>query len=245
LSDLFPRGRDPTRLFSFHIPDQANDPKGLSPIMFHPPCEVLERGGVKFQVSQWLRQSGALADAPSLQGCGASSFPTSGGEPFPARKRCRAIKRSAQSRQSARRSHWRRTGSRLPESSTVHSVLVAAGRPWVLNCVSAFRVDHVNRLSWTQKLDLPNQLFQQPFVGGHLVIGCCQHDNPERELLEIVLKLETFVDRQEDVLTAFDSRDQNVILLARPSQVSDRIDGRSRQDRSNAWSQARIDALVD
>jgi hypothetical protein len=78
-------------------------------------------------------------------------------------------------------------------------------------------------------LDLPNQLFQHPLVRGHLVIGCRQHDNPERELLEIVLKLETFVDSQEDVITAFDFPDKDVILLARPSQVSDRIDGRSRR----------------
>jgi hypothetical protein len=35
-----------------NIPDQANDPQGLRPIMLHPPREVLERGGVKFQVSQ-------------------------------------------------------------------------------------------------------------------------------------------------------------------------------------------------
>ena len=35
-----------------NIPDQANDPQGLRPIMLHPPREVLERVGVKFQVSQ-------------------------------------------------------------------------------------------------------------------------------------------------------------------------------------------------
>ena len=102
----------------------------------------------------------------------------------------------------------------------------------------------MNRVSWAQKSDLPNQLFQYSLVGRHLVIGCCQHNNPERELLEIVLKLEAFVDSQEDIITPFDFPDKNVILLARPSQVSDRIDGRSRQAGSNSWGQARIDALV-
>jgi hypothetical protein len=60
-----------------------------------------------------------------------------------------------------------------------------------------------------------------------------------------VLKLESLIDRQEDIITAFDSWDQNVILLARLSQVSDRIDGKLRQAGSNSWSQAKIDALVD
>src|ERR1035437_9630875 len=110
-----------------NIPDQTDDPKGLRPIMFHPPREVLERGGVKFQVSQWLRQARALAHAPSLLAGGASSFPISGGEPFPVRTRCRATERSAQSRQSARRPHWRRTGSQLPPSSTLYAVAVAVG----------------------------------------------------------------------------------------------------------------------
>jgi hypothetical protein len=61
-------------------------------------------------------------------------------------------------------------------------------------------------------LDLLNQIPQQPFVGGHLVVRGCQNDDPERELLEIVLKLETFVDRQEDIIPAFDSLDENVVL---------------------------------
>ena len=47
-----------------NIADQPNDPKRLRPIMLHPPGEVLEGGGVKFQVSQWLRQAGAIAHAP-------------------------------------------------------------------------------------------------------------------------------------------------------------------------------------
>jgi hypothetical protein len=73
--------------------------------------------------------------------------------------------------------------------------------------MSTFGVNHVNYLSGTQKLDLPNQIFQQPLVGGHLVVRGCQNDDPERELLEIVLKLKTFVDRQEDIIQAFDSLD--------------------------------------
>src|ERR1035437_2850709 len=95
--------------------------------MFHPPREVLERVGVKLQVSQWLRQARAPADVPSLQAGGASSSPISGGELSRVRTRCRATKRSAQSRQSARRSHWRRTGFQLPASSTVYSVSMAGG----------------------------------------------------------------------------------------------------------------------
>jgi len=84
-------------------------------------------------------------------------------------------------------------------------------------------------MSWAHLLDLPNQLFQQPLVGGHLVVGCRQNDNTEGELFEIVLKLDSLVDSQEDIETAFDFRDKNAVLLARPSQVSDRLDGRSRQ----------------
>jgi hypothetical protein len=60
-----------------------------------------------------------------------------------------------------------------------------------------------------------------------------------------VLKLETFVDRQEDVKSAFDFRNKNVILEARPSQVLDRLNGDSRQFRPQPSSEARIDALVD
>src|ERR1017187_6506229 len=92
----------------------------------------------------------------------------------------------------------------------------------------AIRVAHVNQMSWAQLLDLPNQIPQQPLVAGHLVIGCRQHDNPEGELFESVLKLETPVDSQEDIITAFDFRDKNVVPLARPSQVSDRVHGRLR-----------------
>src|ERR1039458_866236 len=92
----------------------------------------------------------------------------------------------------------------------------------------AIRVAHVNQMSWAHVLDLPNQLPQQPLVGGHLVIGCRQHDNPEGELFESVLKLETPVDCQEDIITAFDFRDKNVVPLARPSQVSARVHGRLR-----------------
>src|ERR1019366_8038579 len=113
--------------FPLNVPDQANDPQGLRPIVFHPPREVLERGGVKFQACQWLRPARAPADALWLPGCGASSFPTSEGEPFPFPTRCRAKQRSAQSPQSARRSHWRHIESRLPPSSTVYSVSVAGG----------------------------------------------------------------------------------------------------------------------
>src|SRR5450756_917193 len=105
-----------------NIPDQTNDPKGLRPIMFHPPREILERGGVKFQVSQWFRRARALADAPSLPVGGASSSPISVGGPFPALTQCRATMISARSRQSARHSHWRRTGSQRPASFTVYSV---------------------------------------------------------------------------------------------------------------------------
>ena len=43
------RKTDPAPL---NIPDQANDPEGLRPVLFHPPSEVFKRGGVKFQVSQ-------------------------------------------------------------------------------------------------------------------------------------------------------------------------------------------------
>jgi hypothetical protein len=111
--------------------------------------------------------------------------------------------------------------------------------------MSTFRVNHMNYVSGTQKLDLPNQLIQQPFVGGHLVIGCREYDNPERELCEVVLKLKAFVDRQEGIITAFDSLDENVVLFARPPQVSDSIDRRLREAGLNSRSQARIDALVD
>jgi hypothetical protein len=37
------------------IPDQANNSNGLRAIVLNPPSEVLERSGVKFQVSQWFR----------------------------------------------------------------------------------------------------------------------------------------------------------------------------------------------
>src|ERR1022692_1057238 len=45
----------PAERLPLDIPDQANDPKGLRPVMFHPPREVLERGGVKLQACQRLR----------------------------------------------------------------------------------------------------------------------------------------------------------------------------------------------
>ena len=89
----------------------------------------------------------------------------------------------------------------------------------------------MNYLSWAHKLDLSNQLFQKLLVGGHLVVGGRQHDDTERELFEIVLKLEALVDSQEDVKTALDIPDKNVVLLTLPSQVSDRDHGRSRQTR--------------
>ncbi len=94
----------------------------------------------------------------------------------------------------------------------------------------------MNQLSWAKVLDLPNQFLEDSLVGGHLVIGCCQHDNPERELLDIVLKLETFVDSQENFIAAFDFLDKNVVLLARPPHISDGIDGGPRQAGSNSWS---------
>ena len=43
---------DAAERLPLNIPDQTDDPNGLRPIMLHPPREVLERGGVKFQVSQ-------------------------------------------------------------------------------------------------------------------------------------------------------------------------------------------------
>jgi len=54
------------------IPNQAQNPKGHRPITLHPPREILERGGVKFQVSQWFRPARGPADDPSLPAGGAS-----------------------------------------------------------------------------------------------------------------------------------------------------------------------------
>src|ERR1039458_10164634 len=103
-----------------NIPDQTDAPKGLRPIVFHPPREVLERGGVKFQVSQWLRQARALAHAPSLLAGGAAAYPSAGGGASPVRTQCGATRRSELSRPSARRSHWRLAGSLLRASTTVY-----------------------------------------------------------------------------------------------------------------------------
>ncbi len=43
--------------FTLDIANQADDAKGLCPIVFHPPREIFESGGVKLQVSRWRRQA--------------------------------------------------------------------------------------------------------------------------------------------------------------------------------------------
>lgn len=112
---------------SLNIPDQTDNTKSLRPILFHPPCQVLESRAVKFQVSQWLRPARDLVDAFGRPGAGASSLPTLGGRRFPVQIRFRATKRSVQSRRSALRSDRKRTGLQLPSSTTVYFFSGRAG----------------------------------------------------------------------------------------------------------------------
>ncbi len=82
---------------------------------------------------------------------------------------------------------------------------------------SPLRVAYTDHPPGRNSPDLPDELFQQPFVGEHLVINRLDYNDPKRKLLQIVLKLEAFINRQEDIEAGLDLWDQDVVPLPSPS----------------------------
>jgi len=110
---------------------------------------------------------------------------------------------------------------------------------------STFRIFYPDYLSRGDTSNLADQIFEQPLVGWHLVVGCFEHHDSERELLDIVFVLKTFVNREKGVEPALELGDENVIWLPGPSEIPYSFDDMVGKKCPKTGSKPGIDALVD
>src|SRR6185312_179502 len=67
--------------------DQLDDFEGFLTVLLNPPCQVFERGGIKFQASGGLHRRGFPPAAPGLRGAAVSWSRSAAGRPSPALRR--------------------------------------------------------------------------------------------------------------------------------------------------------------